>query len=74
MRSPRNVTITPIGIPWRNLNDAIDFFALVITGFWPVMARKLVGCRVENLGVGNCFAHAHIEHESSRHAGPPWGS
>ncbi len=33
MRSPRNVTIAPIGIPARSLNAAIDFFARVTTGF-----------------------------------------
>ena len=40
MRSPRKVTTTPIGMPCLNLNDAIDFFAFVITGFWPVIARS----------------------------------
>ena len=34
----RNVTFVPIGIPWRNLKDAMAFFAFVINGFWPVIA------------------------------------
>ena len=38
MRSPRSVTLTPIGMPSRSLNWAIDFLALVITAFWPAMA------------------------------------
>ena len=37
MRSPRSVTIVPIGMPLRTLNCAIDFLARVITGFCPVM-------------------------------------
>ena len=38
MRLPRKVTLQPSGMPSRTLNCAIDFFALVITGFWPAMA------------------------------------
>ena len=38
MRSRRSVTFTPIGMPSRSLNCAIDFFALVITGFWPAIS------------------------------------
>ena len=30
------MTIAPIGMPLRTLNCAIDFFARVTTGFWPV--------------------------------------
>ena len=37
MRSPRSVTIAPIDCPSRTLNAAIDFFALVTTGFCPVI-------------------------------------
>ena len=29
--------MTPIGIPLRTLNCAIDFLARRTTGFWPVM-------------------------------------
>jgi len=32
MRSPRRVTVTPMGIPWRSLKAAMDFLARVITG------------------------------------------
>ena len=38
MRSRRRVTLQPIGMPSRSLNWAIDFLALVITGFWPAIA------------------------------------
>ena len=38
MRSRRSVTLQPIGMPSRSLNCAIDFFALVITGFWPAIS------------------------------------
>ena len=40
MRSPRSVTMAPIGMPLRSLNCAIDFFERVITGFWPVTRAK----------------------------------
>ncbi|MNS63854.1 hypothetical protein D3C72_969600 [compost metagenome] len=38
MRSPRRVTITPLGMPWRSLKVAIDFLARVTTTFWPTIA------------------------------------
>ena len=38
MRSRRKVTLQPIGMPSRSLNWAIDFLALVMTGFWPAIA------------------------------------
>jgi len=30
----------PTGIPARSLNVAIERFALVVTGFWPVMVAR----------------------------------
>src|SRR5271167_3395775 len=38
--SPRRVTIAPMGMPSRTLKAAIDFFARVVTGFWPAMAAR----------------------------------
>ena len=40
MRSPRRVTLAPIGMPSRSLNCAIDLVALRTCGFWPVMAVR----------------------------------
>ena len=37
MRSFLSVTFTPMALPSRSLKPAIDFFALVTTGFWPAM-------------------------------------
>ena len=37
MRSPRSVTFTPIGLPVRTRNWAMERLALVTIGFWPVM-------------------------------------
>src|SRR6478735_5122267 len=37
MRSPRSVTLQPMGMPSRSLKPAIEFFARVITGRWPAM-------------------------------------
>src|ERR1700736_4598758 len=38
--SPRRVTMAPMGIPSRTLKAAMDFLALVVTGFWPAMAAR----------------------------------
>ena len=38
MRSPRSVTMQPIGMFSRSLKFAIAFLDLVTTGFWPVIA------------------------------------
>ena len=40
MRRPRRVTFSPIGIPSRILNPAIDLRASVVIGCWPVMATR----------------------------------
>src|SRR5688572_24551525 len=40
IRSPRNVTWAPIGMPSRSLNCAMDLRALVTVGFWPVIAVR----------------------------------
>ncbi len=37
MRSPRSVTMQPMGMPLRILKFAMDFFARVITGFCPAI-------------------------------------
>mgnify|MGYP000918295629 CR=1 FL=1 len=43
MRAPRSVTLQPTGRPWRSLKDAMAFFALVTSGFWPVQRAELRG-------------------------------
>src|ERR1700722_1342808 len=40
MVSPRRVTMAPMGMPSRTLKAAMDFLALVVTGFWPAMAAR----------------------------------
>jgi hypothetical protein len=37
MRLPRSVTVQPTGWPARSLKFAIDFRALRVAGFWPVI-------------------------------------
>ena len=49
MRSPRSVTLAPIGMPSRSLNPAIDLRALVTTGFWPVMIVEVLDGGVQQL-------------------------
>ena len=41
MRSPRRVTLAPMALPSRSLKPAIDFLALVTSGFWPVIMREV---------------------------------
>ncbi len=60
MRSPRSVTFAPIAIPWRSLKLAIDFFARVIAGFWPVMMVRSVIGGLEQLGVLGRPADTHV--------------
>ncbi len=38
IRSPRSVTLTPIGMPSRSLKLATDLRALMISGFWPAIS------------------------------------
>ena len=40
MRSPRSVTLTPIALPVRSRNWAIERRARVTTGFWPVIGVR----------------------------------
>ena len=40
MRTPRSVTMQPIGTPSRILKPAIAFFDLVTTGFWPAIFER----------------------------------
>ena len=63
MRSPRRVTIAPIAIPARTLNWAIDFLALVTTGFWPQTIFRSRDRRVDRLRVGHRLAQADIDHD-----------
>ena len=37
IRSPRRVTLAPMGISSRSLKLATDFLALVMMAFWPVI-------------------------------------
>ena len=45
-------------MPSRSLNAAIDFFALVMTGFWPAIGRQFRYRAVDQLGVLRRLAHA----------------
>ena len=40
MRAPRRVTLVPMALPSRSLKLAIDWRALVITGFWPAIVVR----------------------------------
>ena len=40
MRSPRSVTLAPMGWPSRRWNVAMDLRARRMDGCWPVMARR----------------------------------
>ena len=60
MRSPRRVTLAPMGIPARRRKDAMDLRARVTMGCWPVMARRSRTATVDGLGIGRGLADAHV--------------
>ena len=70
IRSPRSVTLAPIGMPSRSLNCAIDLRALVTIGFWPVIAVRSVTAPSISLDVASGLADAHVDHDL-RQAGAP---
>jgi hypothetical protein len=63
MRSRRSVTIAPMAWPLRSLKFAIDFLARRIDGFWPGDRAELDRRAVEQLGVGDRLADAHVDHD-----------
>ena len=63
IRAPRSVTEQPTGMPARSPKFAIDFFALVTTGFWPVTAASSSTRRVELLRVLARVTHADVQHD-----------
>ena len=50
-----------MGMPSRTLKAAMDFFALVVTGFWPVMAAEVGYERIHDLDVLGGFAETHVD-------------
>ena len=63
MRSPRSVTLAPIALPSRSLKPAIDFFALVTSGFWPVIDGEVGHGAVEQRLLLGRLADAAVEHD-----------
>ena len=63
MRSPRSVTMAPIDMPSRSLKAAMDFLALVTTGFCPAICAQLVHRAVHQLGILRGFAQADIDRD-----------
>ena len=61
----------PIAMPSRSLNAAIDFLALVITGFCPAICAQLVHRAVHQLGVLRGFAQPDIDRRPSRSSARP---
>ena len=61
MRSPRSVTLAPMALPSRSLKPAIDFLALVTSGFWPVITREVGDRALEQRRLLRRPAHAHVD-------------
>ena len=61
MRSPRSVTLAPIGMFSRILKVAIDLRARVMTGFWPAISVRSLAAAVDLLAVVDRLADAHVE-------------
>src|SRR5579875_3664191 len=60
IRSPRRVTWTPMGMPSRSLNCAIDLRARATAGFWPVMTVRSRTAPSISLA---SLADAHVDHD-----------
>ena len=63
MRSLRRVTLAPMALPSRSLKQAIDFLALVISGFWPVMSVRSVTACSRSEAWADGVADAHVHHD-----------
>ena len=61
MRWPRRVTLTPMVLPSRILNWAMERLARVTTGFWPVMRGQVADGRLDGLGVRERLAEADVD-------------
>ena len=63
MRSPRRVTLAPMALPSRSLKPAIDFLALVMSGFWPVISVRSRDGALEQRRLRDGRADAHVDHD-----------
>ena len=61
IRSLRSVTFTPSAISSRTLKPAIDFLAMVMTGFWPAIACISSNALIHDLSVVDRVADAHVQ-------------
>ena len=61
MRSPRSVTLAPMALPSRSLKPAIDFLALVTSGFWPVIVVRSRDRALEQRRLLGGRADAHVD-------------
>ena len=62
MRSPRSVTLRPMGIPARSLKLAMDLRGAGDHRMLPGDGRQVFLRRLQRLGVGDSFAQADVEH------------
>ena len=62
-RSPRRVTLAPMGMPSRSLKAAMDWRARVTTGFWPVITSRSRDRPFDERGLLGGLAHAHVDHD-----------
>ena len=63
IRAPRSVTAAPISCPSRSPKLAIDFFAFLRTGCWPVIVASSSTTVVEDLRLLDRLADADVEHD-----------
>ena len=57
------MTLAPIALPSRSLKLAIDFFALVTSGFCPVMIVRSVTAPSSSDALLRGAADAHVQHD-----------
>ena len=74
MRWPRSVTLSPIGLPVRTLNWAIERRALVTIGFWPVIIVRSPDAASIALAFDQRLAEADVDDDLLELAAPGSGS
>ena len=55
--------MAPMALPSRSLKPAIDFLALVTSGFWPVIGLEVGDGALEQRRLPDGRADAHVDHD-----------
>ena len=72
MMSPRNVTLTPIGIPSRNLNEEIAFRALTDNWLLTGNLSEFICCSINDLNISGSFTQTPYSQQSFESGNCHW--